>query len=160
MTDWHFATAYEIIADTIGDRPALICGDVTRTWQEYDDRAARIAAVLTDHGLEPGSKTGIYLHNSNEYLEAHHGINKLRGCPINVNYRYHEEELSYLLNNADTEAIVYQATYADRIAAIRDKLDKLKCLIQVDDDSGNPLLDGAVDYESAIGSAEPMPRCE
>jgi fatty-acyl-CoA synthase len=160
MTQWHFATAYEAIADTIGDRPALICGDVTRTWSEYDDRAARIAAVLTEHGLKPDSKAGIYLHNGNEYSEAHHGIMKIRGCPINVNYRYQEEELVYLLNNADAEAIVFQATYADRIAAIRDRLDKVTCLIQVADDSGNPLLDGALDYEAAIAAADPMPRID
>jgi acyl-CoA synthetase (AMP-forming)/AMP-acid ligase II len=158
MADWNFATAYEAIADTVGDKPALICDGSIKTWSEFDDRAARLAAILTEHGLDPGSKAGIYLHNSNEYLEVHHGIFKLRGCPINVNYRYQEKELVYLLNNADAEAIIYQASYADRIAEIKDQLDQVKCLIQVADDSGNALLDGAIDYESAIASATPMPR--
>ncbi|MBT4162154.1 MAG: acyl-CoA synthetase [Gammaproteobacteria bacterium] len=158
MTDWHFATAYEIIADSIGDKPALICGDITRSWDEYDDRAARIATVLTEHGLKPESKAGIYLHNSNEYLEVHHGVMKLRGCPINVNYRYREDELVYLLNNADAEAVIYQACYADRIESIRERLDKVKCFIQVDDDSGNTLLNGALDYEQAIAASVPMAR--
>ncbi|MGI9322990.1 MAG: AMP-binding protein, partial [Pseudomonadales bacterium] len=150
--------AYEIIADTVGDRPALICDGTTRTWSEFDDRAARLAQVLTEHGLGPDSKAGIYLHNSNEYLEVHHGIFKLRGCPINVNYRYQEEELVYLLNNADAEAVVFQAAYAERIAAIRDRLEQVKCFIQVADESGAALLDGALDYETAIAAAEPMPR--
>jgi 3-oxocholest-4-en-26-oate---CoA ligase len=158
VTDWHFATAYEIIADSIGDKPALICGDITRSWDEYDDRAARIATVLTEHGLKPESKAGIYLHNSNEYLEVHHGVMKLRGCPINVNYRYREDELVYLLNNADAEAVIYQACYADRIESIRERLDKVKCFIQVDDDSGNTLLNGALDYEQAIAASVPMAR--
>ncbi len=160
MADWHLATAFEQIADTIGDRPALICNNVIRTWREYDDRAARLAKVLTDHGLGPNSKAGIYLHNSNEYLETHHGICKLRGCPINVNYRYKEEELVYLLNNADAEALIYQAAYADRISAIRDQLDHVRCLIQVDDESGATLLDGALAYEEVIASTDPMPRID
>jgi fatty-acyl-CoA synthase len=160
MRDWHFATAYEVIADAIGDEPALICEGNTLTWSEYDADAARLAAVLTDHGLGPGSIAGIYLHNSNEYQVAHHGINKLRGCPVNVNYRYQEEELVYLLNNADAEAVIYQAAYADRIDAIRPRLEKAKCFIQLADDSGNALLDGALDYHAALKSADPMPRID
>ena len=156
--EWHFATAYELIADTVGDSTAMICEGVHRSWSEYDERAARLASVLTEHGLGPSSKVGIYLHNSNEYLEVHHGAFKFRGCPINVNYRYQEEELVYLLNNADAEAVVYQAAYADRIAAIRDRLDRVRCLIQVADDSGYPLLDGALDYEQALAAASPMAR--
>ena len=160
MTDWHLATVFEAIADTIGDRPALICGDVTRSWSEFDDRSARLATMLTQQGLGVDSKVGIYLHNSNEYLEAHHGIMKIRGCPINTNYRYEEEELVYLLNNADVEAIFYQSTYASRIDAIRDRLDKVKCYIQVEDGSCQPLLEGAQEFETAIATAEPMPRIE
>ncbi|MBT6244886.1 MAG: AMP-binding protein, partial [Gammaproteobacteria bacterium] len=160
MTDWHFATAYERIADTIGDRTALISGDKTSTWAEFDDKSARLANILRQHGLGTDSKVGIYLHNSNEYLEAHHGIMKLRACPINVNYRYQEEELVYLLNNADAEAIIYQSAYADRIEAIMNKLDQVKCLIQVSDATGNSLVAGALDYESVISTAPPMERIE
>ncbi len=160
MTDWHFATAYERIADTIGDRTALISGDKTATWAEYDNRSARLANILRQHGLGTDSKVGIYLHNSNEYLEAHHGIMKLRACPINVNYRYQEEELVYLLNNADAEAIIYQSAYARRIEAIMNKLDQVKCFIQVSDATGNGLVPGALDYEACINTAAPMERVE
>ena len=106
MEEWHFGTAYELISDTVGDHPALICDGVTRTWKEYDDRSARLAGFLVGEGLSTESKVGLYLHNSNEYMEAHHAAMKLRGCPINVNYRYQEDELVYLLNNADAEAVV------------------------------------------------------
>ncbi|MEC8820697.1 MAG: AMP-binding protein, partial [Pseudomonadota bacterium] len=160
MTEWHFATAYERIADTIGDQAALISGDQTSTWTEYDDTSARIANILHQHGLGTDSKVGIYLHNSNEYLEAHHGIMKLRACPINVNYRYQEEELIYLLNNADAEAIIFQSAYAQRIETIKDRLDQVKCFIQVADRTDNSLINGALDYESVIKSADPMARIE
>jgi fatty-acyl-CoA synthase len=160
MTEWHFATAYERIADTIGDQAALISGDQTSTWTEYDDKSARIANILHQHDLGTDSKVGIYLHNSNEYLEAHHGIMKLRACPINVNYRYQEEELIYLLNNADAEAIIFHSAYAQRIETIKDRLDQVKCFIQVADRTDNSLINGALDYESVIKSADPMARIE
>ncbi len=157
--DFHFATAFELIADTLPDEPALICGNQTRTWAEFDDRAAHIAGLLNAHGLEPGAKVGIYLHNSNEYSEAHHGIFKMRGCPINVNYRYKADELTYLLENADAEAVIFQSTYAMRIWEIREKLPNVKAWIQVDDGT-EALLHDAIDFERSIRSATPAPRID
>ena len=119
------------------------------------------ACVLTQHGLGPNSKTGIYLHNSKRNTRKHiTAFGKLRGCPVNVNYRYREEELIYLLDNSDAQALIFQAAYGDRIDAIRNQLNDIRCLIQIDDDSGNPLLEGAIAYEDAIAGATPMPRIE
>ncbi len=157
--DFHFATAFEQVADAVPNRTALICDGEAKTWAEYDDRAARFATVLADHGLGPGSKVGIYLHNSNEYQEAQYGVFKIRGCPINVNYRYKADELVYLLDNADAEAVVFQAAYAMRIWEIRERLPKVKLFVQVDDGTES-LLKGAVDYERALRNAAPQARVE
>ena len=157
--DFHFATAWETVADQYGDRAAVISDGRKTLWRDFDDRAARIAQVLTEHGLGVDSKVGTYLHNSVEYLESQYAAFKIRGCPINVNYRYKADELVYLLDNADVEAVVYQAAYAMRIWEIRDQLPKVKVFIQVDDGT-EALLDGAIDYETAISRAEPMPRLE
>jgi acyl-CoA synthetase (AMP-forming)/AMP-acid ligase II len=158
--DFHFATAWELISDAIPNEVALICGKSERTWAQYDQRAARIATVLSQHGLGPDSKVGIYVHNSNEYLESQYGIFKIRGCPVNVNYRYKADELIYLLDNADAEAVIYQACYAARIWEIRRELPKVKCFIQIDDGTENLRIENALDYEQAITSAEPMARIE
>ena len=131
----------------------------TITWHTFENRASRIAQLLSEQGLGPDSKVGIYLHNSSEYLEAQFAVFKIRGCPINVNYRYKAEELVYLLDNADAEAVVYQASYAMRIWEIRDQLPKVKVFIQVDDRT-EALLDGSLDYETAISRTGLMPRIE
>ena len=155
----HFASVWEAIADLIPERPALICGNSTRTWREYDERAARVASLLDAHGIGHDAKVGIYLHNSNEYLEAQYGIFKARGVPINVNYRYKADELVYLLDNADAEAVFYQACYAARIWEIRHRLPKVKLYVQVDDGT-EALLADAVDFERAIRDHAPMARIE
>ena len=159
MLEMHFATIWEKIAAAQPEAPAVICGNVIRTWREYEDRAARVAAYLHQQGLETESKIGIYLHNCNEYLEAQFGIMKMRGVPINVNYRYREEEMVYLLENADCEALVYQSCYADRVAAVRDQLPAIKTFIRVEDDSGGS-VPGDVEYETLIADNAPMPSIE
>ncbi|MFU8814710.1 MAG: AMP-binding protein [Pseudomonadales bacterium] len=159
--DFHFASAWEAIADTVPDRTALICheskGTSRRSWRELDDRAARLAAVFDSHGIGADAKVGLYLHNCNEYLEAQYAVFKVRGCPINVNYRYKADELIYLLDNADAEVVVFQGAYAMRIWEIKDRLPKLKLLIQVDDGT-EALIHGAMDYEQTLRRAMPMPR--
>ena len=44
--EMHFATIWESIADEIPDVPAVTNGDTTRTWSQFDDRAARVAQAL------------------------------------------------------------------------------------------------------------------
>ena len=155
----HFATLWENISDVIPDRKALICGNIERTWREYDDRAARLATLLSKNGLGDDSKVGLYLHNSNEYLEAQYSIFKIKGVPINVNYRYKEDELVYLLDNADAEAVFYQGCYASQIESIKEKLPKVKVFIQVSDDT-TELPEFSVDFEDSISNNDPMERQE
>ena len=153
----QFANVWERVADTVGDEIALINGDKKSSWSSFDSKAAKIATILEEYGLKSDSKVGIYLHNSNEYLEAQYGVFKIEGVPINVNYRYKENELIYLLDNADAEAVFFQGCYADRIKAIKDQLPKIKVYIQVDDGT-EPLMQGAIDFENSISSAKEQKR--
>src|SRR4051794_32297199 len=122
----HLSSIYEAVADVVPDSPALIHGDDVRTWRDFDDRAARVASVLEASGLGRDSKVAIYLYNCNEWMEAWHGALKMRAVPVNVNYRYLEDELLYLLDDADAEAVVYHAVFADRVDRIRDRLSKVR----------------------------------
>ena len=155
----QYASVWERNSDAIPDKIALICGNNEVTWKDYDDRAARLASLLSEAGLGDDSKVGLYLHNSNEYLEAQYSVFKIKGVPINVNYRYKEEELVYLLDNSDSEAVFYQGCYAEQIKSIKDKLPKVKLYIQVDDGT-NEVLSFAKDYESSISTCNPMDRIE
>ncbi len=159
MVDYHFATAWEALADAHKDKTVLVHGDRSVSWADYDARAARIATALIEAGLKPDSKFGLYLYNSPEYLEAQYGGFKMRGVPINVNYRYTEDELVYLLENSDSEALFFHATFADRVAAIKHKLSGIKLFVEVADGSGQH-LDDAVEFEKLIESNDPMPRIE
>ena len=155
--NWSFAEVFETVADLVPDQLALVNGETRRTWREYEDRAARIAAALATAGLGPESKVALYGYNSNAYLEAQFGAFKARCVPINVNYRYVEHELLYLFDNSDSEAVVYDAQFAPRLATIRSQLPKLKLFIEIDDGSGEH-LDGAIGFEAAIETYAPQPR--
>jgi fatty-acyl-CoA synthase len=161
--EMHFATVWEAIADTVPDVTAVAHGETRRAWREYDERAARLAAAFAAAGLGLDSKVGLYLYNSTEYLEAQYAAMKVRGVPVNVNYRYLDDELVYLLDNADAEAIVYHTSLADRLARVRERLPRLRLLVAVDDGpagDGTQHLDGAEGYADLLQAHAPAPRIE
>lgn len=154
----HFANAFETIADTIGDQPALVCGDSRRTWREFDDRAARLSSALLKAGVQPNSKVGFYLYNGNEYVEMYYATLKSRCAAANINYRYVEKELKYLLEYSDTEVLIYHSSLSERVANVAEGMDQIKLLIEVDD--GGKHYPKAVRYEDLIAANEPAPRLE
>jgi len=156
--NWNFGTVFESVADAIPEHTALVQDGRRRAWREFDERASRLAAAFRALGLGPGSKVAFYLYNSNEYLEMLFATFKLRAVPANVNYRYTEEELAYLLENSDAEVVVFHGSLGKQVDAVRDPKLKVRAAVQVDD--GSPLVDGALRYEDLIEAHAPMERIE
>ena len=166
--DIPLAAVHEAIAASRPDKYCLVFRDRRFTWQQITDRTRRLANALLDRGL--GCHTdrselanhvsgqdhlAIYLHNGNEYLESMLGALKARVCSLNVNYRYIAEELHYLLTDAQATAIVVHSQFAPTLAEVLPQLPHLMVILQVDDESGNDLLPGAVWYEDALAAASP-----
>ena len=151
--DWNLADIFEAAAQAGPDRPAQKCGDRVLTWGEFDRRADALACDLLERGLTHQGKVAAYLYNGPEYLEAYFAAFKAAGVPVNVNYRYGAGELIYLLDNADTEAVVFHARFTPTLESIREKLDRVRVWYVVGDDSGVPAPDWAVPYESVVAGA-------
>ena len=156
----HFASIWEAVADVAADRDAVVQGTLRRSWTEYERRAAQFATVLNEAGLGRDSKVALYLHNSVEYLEAHFGALKLRAVPVNINYRYLDDELWYVLDNSDAEALVFHRSLADRVERVRERLPKLKLVMEVNDGSSSVVNEGSpgLPYEDVLATADPLPR--
>jgi acyl-CoA synthetase (AMP-forming)/AMP-acid ligase II len=167
---FNLATIHEAIAAEVPDRECLVFRDRRLSWEAVTDRTRRLGAVLRGHGLgchrERGELQGwesgqdhvaLYLYNGNEYLEGMLGAYKARCAPFNVNYRYVDEELVYLFRDAAARAVVYHGCFAPTLERIRDQIPEVRLWLQVADESGEPLLPGALDYEAALAAAEPAP---
>jgi acyl-CoA synthetase (AMP-forming)/AMP-acid ligase II len=168
MPGFNLSTVFDTVARAVPDQEVLVWRDRRFTYAEANARIDGVAYFLTEQGLgthterdqlaghESGQDhLGIYLRNGNEWLETLVGAWRARVVPYNVNYRYVEEELLYLLADAQTTALVYHAEFAPQVAAVRHRLPGIKLLVQVADDSGNELLDGAVDYDTIVRTPPP-----
>ena len=154
--DWNLADLFESVVDVLPDHEVLVAGDRRLTYARLEARANRLAHHLAEHGVGPGDFVGTYLYNSTEYLEATLAAYKLRAVPVNVNYRYVEDELRYLFDNADLVALVHGREFAPRIAGILADCPKLRHFVSVEDGSNADLTPlAAVEYELALESASP-----
>ena len=64
------------------------------------------------------------------------GIWKAGLAPINTNYRYADDELVYLWENADAVAVVFHGSFAEHIERIRDRVPLVRTWLWVDDGAG------------------------
>ena len=153
--EWHEATIWEATADVVGDRIAISKGADRRTWQQFENRAARLATVMIESGLGRGSRVGLMLSNVPELLEAYFAALKIRAVPFNVNFRYRETEVAFLLENARADALVFESAFADVAAGAIDRIGGLKLALEVNDSThGNY----ALQYDAAVDAAVPAAR--
>ncbi len=166
--EFNLAEIHEAVSEACAERECIVWRDRRLSYAQVTDRTRRLANLLAGHGLgvrtersslqgwESGqSHLALYLYNCNEYLEGMLGAFKARVAPFNVNYRYVEEELLYVFRDANAEAIIYHASLAPTLAKILPELPGIRLLIQVADESGHPLLPGAIEYEDALASSSP-----
>ncbi len=149
---WNYANLWESVAKATPDRPALIHGDKTIAWKDFDRRANALAKVMVEAGVSQQSKVAAYLYNGPEYLETYFAAFKAGLVPFNTNYRYGGDELTYLFDNADAEVVVFHASFAEMADKVRGRLPKVKAWIAVGE-AGHPVPAWALDYDAIVAGA-------
>ena len=149
-----FADTFEVVADTVPGQLAIVTEDRRLTYAEVDERATRLAHALAARGVGAGDHIGLYLYNGTEYIEAMLAAWKIRAVPVNVNYRYVEEELVYLFDDADLVAVIHHQEFTPTLAAVVDQVPGVHTFLCVADESGVDMAGlETEDYEAALAAA-------
>jgi acyl-CoA synthetase (AMP-forming)/AMP-acid ligase II len=144
---YQLADLFESIVDRVPDHEAVVANGRRLTYRELDERANRLAHHLQAAGIGPGDHVGCHLLNGTEYVETMIACFKISAVPVNVNYRYVEEELRYLYDNADLVGLVFDAELADRVAKVLPEAPKIRHLIAVGE---SDVVDDSVEFEAAL----------
>jgi fatty-acyl-CoA synthase len=160
MLNESWATLWEGLAAKQPDHVAVVIGDTHIRWRELDDRASRIASLLTEFGVGHDAKVGQLLFNCPEYLETAYASFKVRASTVNVNYRYKAPEIVHVLSDSGATALVYHGAFSDVVEQARASLPNITLFLQVNGGDNLPLLPGAVDYDAAMASHQPMAPIE
>ena len=158
---YNLADLFEAVADNVPDRTALVAGERRLTYRELDERATRLANCFLDMGLAPGARVAVLAWNRAEWVEVFFAAFKARVVPVNLNYRYTAEELRYVIDNSDSEALVFERSFAPLVEKARADVPGLKHLLVLEDaidGTSDEKIDGAVPYEEALAAASPDRR--
>ncbi|MBK5994229.1 acyl-CoA synthetase [Streptomyces microflavus] len=160
--EYNLADLFESVVDVVPDREALLYVDHPGTgaerrltYAQLDAAANRIAHHFADAGLCPGEHLGLHLYNGIEYLQTVLGALKARLVPVNVNYRYVEEELVYLYRDADLAALVFDGEFDERVAAASAQAPALRHVVRVGSGAAPAALE-AVPFTEAEASGSPL----
>lgn len=151
---FHLADLFEAVVDAVPGNEALVAGDERRTYAELDARANQMAHFLRNQGVQPGQHVAIYSYNRVEWIESMLACFKIRAVPININFRYVEDELTYIFDDADIVATVYERSFTPLLENIKANLPKLKHFVVIDDGSDADFSSlNAVPYDQAIAES-------
>lgn len=135
---WNYGDIFEAVAGVSTDEhPALIHAGPQGTeglsisWPELMARSNRLTRYLMSRGLEPDAKVAHYMRNCPAYVETLVACFKGRYVHVNVNYRYLDNELHYILENSDAEAVVFGAEFREQVDALRPRLPRVRAWIEV-----------------------------
>jgi fatty-acyl-CoA synthase len=156
----NWATLWEAVAAAAPQQVAVVLGDTEIKWCDLEHRAARLASGLAAGGVGHHDQVAQMMFNCPEYLESAFAAFKLRASTVNVNFRYRAPEVAHVLGDSGAVALVFHASFADVVAEARASLPDLRVLVQVQDGSGAPLLDGAVAYEALVATNPPAAPIE
>jgi acyl-CoA synthetase (AMP-forming)/AMP-acid ligase II len=157
MRGWNYGDILDAVDALVPpDRAALVHAERVLTWRDFMRRTNNLARTLAANGAVPGDKIAMYMRNRPEYSEVIAAAFKARLTHVNVNYRYVDRELIYLLDNADATVVVYAAEFAPHVAAIHADLPKVTQWIEVAD--GAAVAPGCLDYETLAetGAGAPL----
>jgi len=159
--EWNIADLFEAVVDSVPDRIALVAGSTRLAFAELDARTNRLAHGLGALGIGPGDHVGVYLFNDAEHIEAMLAVYKLRAVPINVNYRYVDDELAYLFDDADVVGLLYGAEFRAHVAAVAPRVETLRVIVEAHPEAAPDappdvgVAAGTIDYDELISSASP-----
>lgn len=151
MPGWNYADIWETLAYSQPQSLALLHGEETISWKEFEQRSNGLARFLLDAGCEHQDKVAFYLHNGPAYLETFFACSKASLVHVNTNFRYGKKELIYLWDNADTAAVVFHGTYTETIEDLRADVPGIHTWLWVDDNNGE-CPDWATPYEQAVAT--------
>ena len=152
-TIWNFGDLLDDNGAHLGpDNPALIHGDRIVSWPEMTARSNNVARWLLAHGAEVGDKIGFYMRNQPEYVEGLVAAFKARLTHVNVNYRYLDDELVYIIDNSDSTVVLYDVEFRDNVIRVKERLPNVKIWVEVGGTSPEPAF--AVTYDALATSGD------
>ncbi len=124
------------------------------TFATVGDRADKLAAALARLGVGPGDRVGTFMWNNQRHMEAYLAIPCMGAVLHTLNIRLFPEQLAYVINHANDQVIIVDASIAPLLSRVRDQLTTVEHVITCGDGDTDGLGD-TLDYEELLAAESP-----
>ena len=128
------------------DKEAMVYGQTRLTYKQFNARINRLAHALMDIGIKKNDKVAILAFNCNQFMETYFALAKIGGIAVPINFRLHPEEMTYVINQSDSKALITSEMFVEIARSIQKNLPQVKNYISI---SEQP-IDGMLHFESWI----------
>jgi fatty-acyl-CoA synthase len=130
-------------AQAMGDRTAVVHGDVRRTYAELAERAGRLASALRAAGVEEEDRVAVLCPNTPVILEAHYGVPATGAILVTINTRLSASEVGFILSDCTPRVVIVDA----ELAPLLEEADLGDARVVVAEDEGG-------DYEALLAEGD------
>jgi acyl-CoA synthetase (AMP-forming)/AMP-acid ligase II len=118
------------------------------TYAETAQRARQFANALAQMGLKLGSAVGSIAWNNHRHLEAYYAVSGSGMVMHTCNPRLHPQQLIYVINHAEDEVILFDATFAPLVKGIAAHCPKVRAWVCLADAANTPTIEGVANAVS------------
>ncbi len=137
------------------DRPAIIHGEVRRSWAETYGRCRRLASALAARGIAKGDTVAVMAANVPALLEAHFGVPMIGAVLNAINIRLDAETVAFILEHGGARLLLTDREFSPVIAEALARLDNRPTVIDIDEGATGGERLGETDYEALLAEGDP-----
>lgn len=147
MQSMNLASVMRSVVDRYPEREALVYRDRRHSYSEWNLRINRVAHAISDYGVCPTDRVGMYLGNSEASVTGYFACQKLGAVPVPLNYRLAWREAARVLRDSGARLLIYDARLAGSVRKIDEELSALHGFIRVAENEADSLPAGHLDFE-------------
>ncbi len=128
------------------------------TWRDVDEASDRVAAGLTELGVQKGQKVACMLANHMESYYSYLGIHKIGAVFVPINIRLSSREVQYIVDNADADHFIAMSSTLPLVEQVRDRMQvrNYLCLHR----TGEDLPDWCISFNELLETPGKPPAVE
>jgi len=135
---------------------ALIHGSKSVKYRELNERTNQLANAFLEIGLKKGDHVGILLYNCIQYIEVYIACYKMGTAGFGINYRYRENEVTYIINQSKAKLFVIEEEFLHLVDNCRSQFEAVEKFLVISEDFERcktkypELMENALDYETFL----------
>jgi len=138
------------------DLPAVVHGDLRRTWGETAERCRRLASALSAMGTGPGDTVAVIAPNTPPLLEAHFGVPMTGAALSALNTRLDPATIAYILDHGEAGVLITDRELSPAVGRALELMERELRVIDIHDPlapGGEDL--GEIEYEALLAAGDP-----